>query len=212
MCLFLFYLYYFSLSFLIYLTRTLNIPTIQVRELNVNVQGQMTPYGQPLEYCSVGYLMHSLRDSVKYDERAASIAAFNANNRWVKKGINLMPLKYGIAWSSYSCGAMVNIYADGTVAVTHSGVEVGQGINTKVCFLIFLYNFLNILYKLRNWLLDLFFYSFYSIFYIRLLKLLLIHLVLIYPRLVSDKVVPKRFQMVSLEIYFIKCIFIFLLV
>ena len=46
----------------------------------------------------------------------------------------MMPLRYGIEWG---CGfpytVLVNIYAtDGTVAVSHGGVEVGQGINTKV--------------------------------------------------------------------------------
>ena len=46
----------------------------------------------------------------------------------------MTPLRYGIEWG---CGfpytILVNIYAtDGTVAVSHGGVEVGQGINTKV--------------------------------------------------------------------------------
>ena len=45
-----------------------------------------------------------------------------------------MPLKWGVLWNV--CGphtVMISIYSvDGTVAITHGGVEIGQGINTKV--------------------------------------------------------------------------------
>ena len=50
----------------------------------------------------------------------------------MKRGISVVPLKF-----PFSLGAvytvMVSIYAeDGTVAVCHGGVEIGQGIHTKV--------------------------------------------------------------------------------
>ena len=58
-------------------------------------------------------------------------------NRWRKRGISVVPLKFGLGWSGAPYTVLVSIYAtDGTVAVTHGGVEVGQGINTKVCYLI----------------------------------------------------------------------------
>ena len=54
-------------------------------------------------------------------------------NRWRKRGISVVPLKFGLGWSGAPYTVLVSIYAtDGTVAVTHGGVEVGQGINTKV--------------------------------------------------------------------------------
>ena len=43
-----------------------------------------------------------------------------------------MPMKYGIEWAPSGYGATINVCGDGTVQVTHSGCEVGQGINTKV--------------------------------------------------------------------------------
>lgn len=55
--------------------------------------------------------------------------------RFRKRGICVLPTKFGIAFTVVFLnqgGALVHIYTDGSVLVTHGGVEMGQGLHTKV--------------------------------------------------------------------------------
>lgn len=77
-------------------------------------------------------LMPKFRNDVKFDIRRNDIDAFNAANRWRKRGIAIVPMQY---WLEYfgQLNAIVSVFAgDGTVSVTHGGIEMGQGMNTKV--------------------------------------------------------------------------------
>ena len=60
------------------------------------------------------------------------IVLFFQDQRWRKRGIAMVPMTYDFPmWGNFS--AIVSIYAqDGTVAVSHGGIEMGQGLNTKV--------------------------------------------------------------------------------
>lgn len=42
------------------------------------------------------------------------------------------PISYRIGFISEQAGALVQVYTDGTVLVSHGGVEMGQGLHTKV--------------------------------------------------------------------------------
>lgn len=62
-----------------------------------------------------------------------AVQKFNAMNRWYKRGLSLVPIKYGFTLPGQMQSAMVQILAeDGTVVLSHSGAEVGQGLTTKV--------------------------------------------------------------------------------
>ena len=55
-------------------------------------------------------------------------------NRFKKRGFSMIPTKMFIQYSkTHAYNAYVTVYSgDGTLAITHGAVEMGQGINTKV--------------------------------------------------------------------------------
>ena len=70
-------------------------------------------------------------------------------NRWVKRGVSLIPTKYGIAFGIgflNQGGALLHVYTDGSVLLTHGGMEMGQGLHTKMVQVHTLY--CNVLYIL----------------------------------------------------------------
>jgi xanthine dehydrogenase molybdopterin-binding subunit B len=66
-----------------------------------------------------------------YDALAADAKAFNTANRWRKRGVYCVPVKYHLAGDEYLENAIVSVNADGSISLDHSGLECGQGINTK---------------------------------------------------------------------------------
>ncbi|MEM1100902.1 MAG: molybdopterin cofactor-binding domain-containing protein, partial [Pseudomonadota bacterium] len=61
--------------------------------------------------------------------------AWNAENPILKKGIALTPVKFGISFTLThlnQAGALVHVYADGSIHLNHGGTEMGQGLFQKV--------------------------------------------------------------------------------
>lgn len=108
----------------------------QVRARNLYVQGQVTPYAEPLESCYMREVWEYTLDKADFARREAAVAQFNAANRWRKRGISVLPVKYGSGFNLATLeqgGALIEVYAqDGTVLLRHGGIEMGQGLNTKM--------------------------------------------------------------------------------
>ncbi|XP_052242634.1 xanthine dehydrogenase/oxidase-like [Dreissena polymorpha] len=106
-----------------------------IREVNLYREGDMTPYGMLLENCTVRDLWDQCMKQSGFVTRLKAVEEFNRNNQWRKRGISMTTEKFGVGLPPLFLNqgsALVSIYKDGTVLVTHSGVEMGQGLNTKM--------------------------------------------------------------------------------
>ncbi|XVF19260.1 hypothetical protein REPUB_Repub11eG0094600 [Reevesia pubescens] len=107
----------------------------EIREINFQGEGSILHYGQQLEHCTLAQLWNELKLSCDFLKVREEVNQFNLHNRWKKRGIAMIPTKFGISFTTKfmnQAGALVNVYTDGTVLVTHGGVEMGQGLHTKV--------------------------------------------------------------------------------
>lgn len=82
------------------LAEKLKISEDQLRERNFYRQNQFTPYGQQLLYCNLRGVWESIKESSNYEERKKAVQEYNSNNVYKKRGIKLLPLKYGIAYAN----------------------------------------------------------------------------------------------------------------
>ncbi len=95
----------------------------------------VTPYGMRVDQPRAARLWEELSASSDYATRSAAIAAHNATSSVVKRGLGFMPVKFGISFTATllnQAGALVLVYADGSVQMNHGGIEMGQGLHTKM--------------------------------------------------------------------------------
>ncbi|MGN6101780.1 MAG: xanthine dehydrogenase molybdopterin binding subunit, partial [Devosia sp.] len=95
----------------------------------------VTPYWQTVTDNIVHRIVDELELTSDYQKRRAEILAFNRTSRVVRKGIALTPVKFGISFTATwfnQAGALVHVYRDGSIHLSHGGTEMGQGLHQKV--------------------------------------------------------------------------------
>ncbi|KAJ2519893.1 hypothetical protein H4217_002396 [Coemansia sp. RSA 1939] len=113
----------------------LRMPVERLREINMYRAGDVTPFMQPLPPAdwNVPRMWQQLKP--RFDARRAEVDAFNAASRFRKRGLALLPTKFGISFGAKHLNqgmALVHVYMDGSVLVAHGGTEMGQGLHTKM--------------------------------------------------------------------------------
>ena len=116
---------------------------LSVRKLNLyqdptvsgNPATMTTQYNQLIEDWVGDKVVNQVEAESGYWARRDAVNAFNKANTKRKRGLALVPLKFGISFTATMLnqgGALLNIYMDGSVSVNHGGTEMGQGLNTKM--------------------------------------------------------------------------------
>uniref|UniRef100_UPI00398EF4B5 xanthine dehydrogenase/oxidase n=1 Tax=Pristiophorus japonicus TaxID=55135 RepID=UPI00398EF4B5 len=111
------------------------LPSEQVRMLNLYQEGDLTHFNQKLEELNIGKCWEECLESSSYHSRRRAVDEFNRQHRWKKRGLAIIPTKFGICFTATfmnQAGALVHIYTDGSVLLTHGGTEMGQGLHTKM--------------------------------------------------------------------------------
>ncbi len=117
--------------------RELGLDPFDVRLANLYGEAgrDVTPYHMAVEDNVLPELMAELETGAEYRARREAIAAYNAESPWVKRGIAITPVKFGISFTVThlnQAGALLHVYQDGSIQLNHGGTEMGQGLFVKV--------------------------------------------------------------------------------
>jgi xanthine dehydrogenase large subunit len=119
------------------IARRLGKDPLAIRKLNLYGENNrnITQYGMQVEHNLLADLIDKLEISSDYQQRREQITQFNKHSPIIKKGLALTPVKFGISFTAKhlnQAGALLHIYTDGSMQISHGGTEMGQGLHTKI--------------------------------------------------------------------------------
>lgn len=113
-----------------------SITSYDIRSRNLYKSGEETHFGEVIEQYNIPEAWSQIFETAEVDRRQREIDEFNVSNKWKKRSLCMLPTKYGINYTAKfmnQAGALVHVYRDGTVLISHGGMEMGQGLHTKMC-------------------------------------------------------------------------------
>ncbi len=107
----------------------------EIQRKNLLKEGDEFPYGQRTENCRAIRCFEEAVERYRFNIRKNYVDQFNQENKLVKKGIAIMPVCFGISFTTTfmnQASALVHVYTDGSVRISTAAVEMGQGVNAKI--------------------------------------------------------------------------------
>ncbi|CAN6213746.1 unnamed protein product [Urochloa humidicola] len=112
----------------------LSVDTNSVREKNFHTYNTLQLFYPDSAGEASTYTLHSIFDRLvstsSYRDRAEFIKMFNSSNKWRKRGISCVPLIFRA--EPRATPGWVSVLNDGSIVVEVGGIEIGQGLWTKV--------------------------------------------------------------------------------
>ncbi|KAL7991531.1 hypothetical protein Chor_015787 [Crotalus horridus] len=108
---------------------SLDLPPDKVREMNLYKTVSEMPFKEKVDARNLLACWKECLKKSDYYIRKEAAEEFNKQSYWKKKGIAIIPMLFSIG---YNAAALVHIYVDGSVLLSHGGSELGQGLYTKM--------------------------------------------------------------------------------
>ncbi|HOX27137.1 MAG TPA: molybdopterin-dependent oxidoreductase [Candidatus Krumholzibacteria bacterium] len=115
--------------------RGMGVAARDLQRRNLLREGSVFPYGQTADECHAERCWNEADRAYDFAAIASAAAEHNRSHAGTKKGTAVMPVCFGISFTNPSlnqAGALVHVYADGSVGVATGAVEMGQGVNQKI--------------------------------------------------------------------------------
>ncbi len=116
-------------------SRKLGVPAYKIQRMNLIKDGDKFYYGQTVKNSNAGRCFDECMTEFNFKRIEEDVKTFNSANVLRKKGIAVMPVCFGISFTSSflnQASALVHVYTDGSVSVSTAAIEMGQGVNHKI--------------------------------------------------------------------------------
>jgi xanthine dehydrogenase large subunit len=113
----------------------LGIPVQIIQERNLIKEHDEFPYGQKVTNDNTIQCWKKAVQRCDVEKRKIEIEHFNQSEPFLRKGLSLMPVCFGISFTTIflnQARSLVHIYQDGSIGISTGAVEMGQGVNTRM--------------------------------------------------------------------------------
>ncbi len=115
--------------------QVMGVDPVEIQKANLLKEGDEFPFGQKTYECQAEKTFIQLDEKYDINKIIQSVNTFNNSNRLIKKGISVLPICFGISFTTTflnQASALIHVYTDGSINISTAAVEMGQGVNAKM--------------------------------------------------------------------------------